>query len=428
MATTRLPVEPLAAPVDAEVALPGSKSITNRALLIAALAEGRSVLHGALASDDSDVMVDSLRRLGISVAVEGETFVVEGRGGEIPACEAELFVGLAGTAGRFLTAMVALGRGRYRLDGTERMRQRPMQPLLDALVALGAQARSLAGTGSFPIEVIAHGLAGGATRMRGDLSSQFFSALLLIGPLTRDGIDLTVEGELVSRPFVDLTGAVMAEFGATITHDRYRTMRVAGGQRYRAREYDIEPDASAAGYFFAAAALTGGRVSVPGLGRHSIQGDLAFVDLLARMGCRVERDATGTTVIGPERLRGIETDMSAISDMAMTLAALAPFAEGPTTIRNIAHTRGQESDRIAAMAAELRRLGQEVVEFPDGVRIEPRPIRPATIRTYGDHRMAMAFALVGLRVPGIAIEDPDCVRKTFPGYWQALERLRAARG
>ncbi|MBI3911706.1 MAG: 3-phosphoshikimate 1-carboxyvinyltransferase [Armatimonadetes bacterium] len=425
-----LAIKPLSAPVDAEVRVPGSKSITNRALLIAALANGTSVLHGALFSEDTAVMADSLRRLGIPVAEDpaAERFVVHGRGGPeyIRTREAELFVGLAGTAARFLTALVALGHGRYLLDGTPRMRERPMRPLLGALNALGAQARSLPGTGSFPIEVTADGLEGGRVRMPGSQSSQFFSALLLVGPLTRRGLEIVVEGDLVSQPFIDLTAAVMADFGVQISHQDYRHMCVPGGQAYRAREYAIEPDASTAGYFFAAAALTGGRVRVPGLGTRSVQGDLGLLTLLERMGCTVRRAPDGIEVSREPsgRLQGVDADLNAISDMAQTVAALAPFAEGPTVLRHLAHTRLQETDRLAAVATELRRLGQEVEEFPDGLRITPRPVRSADIRTYGDHRMAMAFALVGLRAPGIRIEDPGCVRKTFPDYWERLASLR----
>jgi 3-phosphoshikimate 1-carboxyvinyltransferase len=425
-------IPPLAQPPDASVRVPGSKSITNRALIAAALAEGRSTLRGALFSDDTHYMQQSLRALGLAVEADeaAETLAVDGAGGPwrfaVPASEAELFVGNSGTTVRFLTALVAHGHGRYRLDGVPRMRQRPIEPLLDSLRQLGADAWSEAGTGCPPVVVRAAGLPGGRARMRGDLSSQFFSALLLAAPLTPRGVEIEVEGELVSKPYIDLTAAVMRAFGASMSHAGYQHLSVPGGQRYRAREYEVEPDASSASYFFAAAAVTGGHVRVEGLGRDSAQGDYRFLEVLERMGCRVEREAAATDVWGPERLRAVEEDMNDLSDMAQTLAALAPFAEGPTTIRGIAHIRRKETERGAAMATELRRLGQEVEEFPDGLRITPAPVTPAAIATYDDHRMAMAFALVGLRVPGIRIRDPSCVAKTFPDYFTRLDRLRRA--
>jgi 3-phosphoshikimate 1-carboxyvinyltransferase len=421
-----LPIQPLERPVDAVAEIPGSKSYTNRALIVAAMAEGVSTLRGALRSEDTEHMADSLRRLGISVEEpDPETFRVEGQGGRIPASSAELFVGNAGTATRFLTAFLGLGHGEYLVDGIERMRKRPIQPLLDALQALGVDAVSLNGTGCPPVRVTSQGVAGGEIRMPGDQSSQYFSALLQIGPLTRDGLTIHVEREMVSKPYIDLTADVMAAFGARMERDAdYRLLQVPGGQRYTACDYLIEPDASNASYFFGAAAVTGGRVRVPNLSRNSKQGDLALLDALELMGCSVTLGDDFVEVHGPEQLRGISVDANAYSDMAQTLYALAIFAEGPTEIRNVEHSRLQECDRIAASATELRRLGQEVEEFSDGLRITPRPVTPAVLQTYNDHRMAMAFALAGLKVPGIAIADPGCTRKTFPDYWQRLERLR----
>jgi 3-phosphoshikimate 1-carboxyvinyltransferase len=421
-----LAIEPLTRPVDAEVQVPGSKSYTNRALLVAALADGPSTLTGALFSDDTRYMAESLNRLGIPVAAsEGECrFDVQGAGGEIPVGEAELFVGNAGTAARFLVALATLGRGRYRMDGVPRMRERPIGPLLDAITALGGSARSLAGTGCLPVEVVADGLEGGTARTSGRQSSQYFSALLMIGPRTRRGIVLEVEDELVSQPYIDLTADLMAAFNVTMRHEQYRRMEAPAPQVYRAAAYAVPPDASNASYFFAAAAITGGWVRVPGLRRDSRQGDLELLAILEQMGCAVERLPEAIEVRGPGRLRGIDCDMNRCSDMAQTVAAIAPFAEGPTTLRNLAHIRHQETDRLHATATELRRLGQEVDEWPEGLRIEPRAVRPATVATYGDHRMAMAFALIGLREPGVRIADPACVSKTFPDYFTRLEGLR----
>jgi 3-phosphoshikimate 1-carboxyvinyltransferase len=422
-----LPVKPLDRPVDAVVEVPGSKSYTNRALLVAALAEGASTLEGALFSDDTERMADSLNRLGIRVTANADAcrYEIDGAGGRIPASEAELFVGNAGTAARFLTALLALGRGRYVLDGIERMRRRPIEPLLNALRQLGVRARSLHDTGCPPVLVEADGLPGGEVTMAGDQSSQYFSALLLVGPVTEHGLTIHVEREMVSKPYIDLTAAVMAAFGARMERDEaYRRLHVPGGQGYTGRRYQVEPDASNASYFFGAAAITGGRVRVPGLGRDSAQGDLRLLDALEAIGCSVTRGDDFIEVRGPVRLSGIRVDANAFSDMAQTLYALAPFADGPTEVRNVEHSRLQECDRIAASAAELRRLGQEVEEYPDGLRITPRPIRPAVVQTYDDHRMAMAFALVGLKAPGVAIADPGCTRKTFPDYWHRLDLLR----
>lgn len=425
-----LTMVPTAGPVDADVTVPGSKSITNRALLIAALADGTSTLTGALDSDDTRYMAGALRALGLGVAHDEEalTFTVGGGGGAFPAAEADLFVGNSGTSMRFLAAAVALGRGRYRLDGVPRMRERPIAPLIDALNGLGADVRSESGDGCPPVVVTAAGLRGGSVTMPGDRSSQYFSALLMAAPYARDDVTITVEGDLVSKPYMVITSAVMRAFGVTaeIDDQHWRTFRVPAGQRYTARAYAIEPDASNASYFFAAAAVTGGRVRVPGLGQGSTQGDLGFVRVLEAMGATVTMTDTSTEVTGPPvgALRGVDLDLNAISDTAQTLAAIAPFADGPTTIRGVGHMRLKETDRVAALATELRRLGQEVDERPDGLRITPRPIVPATVATYDDHRMAMSFAITGLASGGVSIADPDCVRKTFPDFFATLAAAR----
>lgn len=418
-------IVPLGGPPDASINVPGSKSLTNRALLLGALARGRSRLTNVLFSDDTRVMVECLRRLGFAVQVEEPELmmIVEGRGGEIPAESADLFVGGAGTAARFLTAMVGLGSGRYTIDGTERMRERPIQDLLDALGMLGVEA--VAERGTPPVVVVARGLRGGRAVVRGKISSQFLSALLMVAPYADDDVEVVLEGRLVATPYVEMTLAVMEAFGVRVEREGLRRFLVRSGQCYRARDYAIEPDASAAAYFFAAAAITGGRVRVQGLSASSLQGDARFVDLLEEMGCRVVRGEGFLEVVGTGVLRGIETDLREMSDQTMTLAAIAPFADGPTRIRGVAHTRHQESDRLAATATELRRLGQDVEESDDGLVILPKPLRPAVVQTYDDHRMAMAFAVIGLRAPGIAIADPGCVAKTFPDFFDRLENLRS---
>jgi len=418
------PIAPLDRPPDADVVVPGSKSLTNRALVVAALADGPSRVTNALAGDDTRAMIEALRALGFAIESHpGPSVVtVQGRGGSIPSARADLFAGGAGTVARFLTAMVTLGQGRYTIDGDTRMRERPIQDLVDALRALGGSVS--AGNGTPPVAVDAHGLRGGRAAVGGEVSSQFLSALLMTAPYATQDVELIVEGRLVGPPYIEMTLAVMQAFGVAVEREGLRRFLVRAGQRYRAREYAIEPDASSAAYFFAAAALTGGRVGVPGLPRHSLQGDAQFVDVLEGMGCRVERREDRVSVRGPGTLRAADRDLGAMSDQTMTLAATAPFAGGVTRIRGVGHIRHQESDRLAATAAELRRLGQDVEEQPDGLVITPRPVRPAVIQTYGDHRIAMAFSLVGLRTPGIAIADPACVAKTFPDFFERLEGLR----
>jgi 3-phosphoshikimate 1-carboxyvinyltransferase len=331
---------------------------------------------------------------------------------------------------RFLTAALPLGRGVYRVDGVERMRQRPIAPLLQALRGLGADVESERGTGCPPVIVRAGGLPGGRTRMAGDESSQYFTALLLAGPYARDGIEVEVVGDLVSKPYLPMTTAVMAAFGvaAELDRDEWRWLRVPAGQRYRGRRFRVEPDASNASYFFAAAAVTGGRVRVEGLGSDSTQGDLRFVDLLAKMGAAVTVTADAVEVRGPDdgHLRAIDADLGPISDTAQTLAAIAPFAEGATTIRGIAHARLKETDRVAALATELRRLGQRVDEFSDGLTIVPAAVTPVDVATYDDHRMAMSFAITALRAPGVRLRNPGCVAKTFPSFFDRLAKLAGA--
>ncbi len=425
----RLEIRPVERPIDAVVQLPGSKSLTNRALVLAALADGTSVLEGALLSEDSLVMVESLHRLGIAVEIDepSERMIVHGQGGAIPAQGANLFVGNSGTTARFLTALVALGHGEYVVDGVPRMRERPIQPLLDALQQLGVDAVSLAGTGCPPVRVRTRGIVGGTIRMRGDVSSQYLSALLMVGPYTREGLRIELEGELVSLPYIEMTLAAMADFGVRAWREGDRLFVVPGNQHYQARTYSIEPDASAASYFFALAAATTSRIRVLHLGSRSLQGDVHFVDLLEQMGCQVIREPDAITVIGQRPLAGIEADMNAISDTVPTLAALAPLAEGPVVIRNVQHIRYKETDRIAAVASELRRLGQEVEEYPDGLRIIPRPVRPAVVQTYNDHRIAMSFAVLGCAVPGIVLANPGCVAKTFPDFFERLWATVGAR-
>lgn len=416
-------IRPLERPPAARVAVPGSKSITNRAVLLAALASGRSELAGALFSDDTRYMVAALRALGVAIECDEDAaaIAIGGCGGQWPVAEAELFVGNAGTAMRFLAAACCVGRGRYRLDGTARMRQRPIGELVAALRQLGADVDA---PGGVPPVVVRGGLAGGRTVLSAARSSQFLSALLHVAPYAARDVTVALRGAVIAQPYVDMTVAMMAQWGVEVGRDAYREFRIRAGQRYGARRYAIEPDASSAHYFLAAAALTGGRVVVAGLGRDALQGDVRFADVLAAMGATVDWQPDAIAVTGPAALGGIDADLNAISDTAPTLAVLAPFATGPVRIRNVAHLRWQESDRLRAVATELAKLGARVRELDDGLEIEPSALHGGTVATYDDHRIAMAFALIGLRVPGIGIADPACVAKTFPDFFARLETLR----
>ncbi len=421
-----LKIQPLQKPLDAVVAVPGSKSYTNRTLLVAALANGESHLTDALFSEDTDYMVQALRKLGISIEADPKaaSFVVAGNGGRIPVDGAELYIGNSGTTSRSITSYVALGNGTFIIDGDAPMRQsRPIADLLDALGQLGIDARSRFANGCLPVEVRAKGFRGGKTQLDASKSSQFLTSLLLVAPYADNGLEIEMVGEFKTE-YIDITMAVMQSFGIEVERDDYRRFRVAGGQCYEPRAYAIEPDASNASYFFAAAAFNGGRVRVANIAADSAQGDIHFVDVLEKMGCTVNRYAHGVEVIGPDQLRGIDVDMKAISDTSLTLAAIAPFAKDPVRIRNIEHTRWQETDRIAAMVAQLRRLGVEVEEHRDGVTIAPSKPKSSSIDTYKDHRVAMSFALVGLRVPGIRINDPGCVGKTFPTYFDVWDQIK----
>jgi 3-phosphoshikimate 1-carboxyvinyltransferase len=426
---TRLSITPVTRPVEGTACVPGSKSITNRAQVLAALAEGESRITGALFSDDTRYMAAALNQLGIPVHSDEKacTMTVHGKGGRIPAERADLYVGNAGTAARFLTALVALGHGEYRLDGIHRMRQRPMQDLLDALRMLDVDVAAEMENGCLPLVVRAHGLRGGRTQLRADTSSQYLSALLMVAPYAQSDIEIDVLGHIVSEPYVEMTAWMMRHWGAEVTWDQAGRHFVRAGQHYHACDYHVEPDASSASYFFAAAAVTGGCVRVEGLGRASIQGDAGFVSVLERMGCEIRAGENWLEVRGPKLLHGVEVDMNAMSDAAMTLAAIAPFADGPTHIHNVGHIRHKETDRITAMTNELRKLGVFVEEHADGLRIFPaRELQPAEIETYDDHRIAMSFAITGLRSPGITILDPECVGKTFPDFFRCLRRLTQA--
>lgn len=417
-------VHPPAAPVNATVTVPGSKSLTNRALLLAALATGRSVIRAPLFSDDTTHMLNALQQLGVQVDVQAEQIAIDGLGGNWRPTEATLYAGNAGTVARFLTAALALSPHRYRLDGNERMRMRPIGPLLDGLRQLGVTVVDRNGNGCLPIELQGP-LRPGDVTLDAGVSSQFVSALLMALPLVDGPSRLRLAERAPAEPYIAMTLQAMADFGVTPPQKTPDGYAITGGQRYRATDYLIEPDASSASYFWAAAAVTGGAVTVRGITRASLQGDARFVDVLAEMGCRVESSDEGMTVYGPAGgvLRGIDVDLNAMSDMTPTLAAIAPYADGPVRIRNVGHIRVQESDRLHALATELSRLGIKVEEGDDWLVVHPGRPQPGRVRTYDDHRLAMAFAVLSLRAPGIEIDDPLCVAKTVPDFFERLQAI-----
>ncbi|MFB8202838.1 3-phosphoshikimate 1-carboxyvinyltransferase [Kitasatospora purpeofusca] len=404
------------------VEIPGSKSVTARALFLAAAAEGTTTLLRPLRSDDTEGFSEGLRALGYALTAAPDRWTVEGRP-QGPAHDADVYCRDGATTARFLPVLAAAGRGEFRFDASAQMRRRPLGPLTEALRALGVDLRHEEAEGHHPLRITADGVRGGAITLDAGLSSQYLTALLLLGPLTEQGLRITVT-DLVSEPYVEITVAMMRSFGATVTRTG-RVYEVAPGG-YRAAAYPVEPDASTASYFFAAAALTGRRLTVPGLGKDALQGDLRFVDVLARMGARVEVGSDRTTVEGPAggRLSGLTVDMRDISDTMPTLAAVAPFADAPVRIENVANTRVKECDRLDACAENLRRLGIDVATGHDWIEISPGTPRGTALASHGDHRMVMSFSVTGLRTPGITFDDPGCVRKTFPEFHEVFGQLR----
>lgn len=390
-------IDPLDRPPDAVIVVPGSKSLTNRALVCAALAPQGSEVVGALEADDTAAMRDCLHALDSG---------------------ADLDARASGTTSRFLLPLLAARAGRFRMDGATTLRARPMHELFHALRTMGAHVSEERERGHLPVVVSGGPVRGGRVEVRGDVTSQFVSGLLLAGPLLAEGIEVVPTTALVSAPYIEMTAAVMRAFGASI-----EGLRVRPGA-YEPTRFEIEPDASAASYFFAAAAITGGRVTVPGIGRGSLQGDVRFVEVLERMGAVVNIGEHEISVRGTGRLQGIDVDLRDLPDMAQTIAVVAVFASGETTVRGVGFIRGHETDRIEAVTTELRRCGIDAAATDDGFVVSPGDARGAVVQTYGDHRMAMSFSLLGLRVPGISISDPACVAKTYPGFFEALDELR----
>ena len=407
--------------VHATLTLPGSKSYTHRALVAAALAAGESLLSNALRAEDTELTAQALAQLGAGLDWQGTTIRVRGVGGKWRGVAEPIYLGNSGTSMRFFTALTALGQGTYVLTGSERLCQRPLNDLLQALEQLGVQVASERGDGCPPV-IIHGGLRGGRAALSGAVSSQYVSALLFIGPLAPEGVEIEITDELVSRPYVDLTLAVMEDFGISYYREGYRYFRVPGEQNYLARDYAIEADASSASYFWAAAAITGGRVTITNLSQDSCQGDAAFPGVLERLGCSVESGEAGLTVQGGP-LTGIAVDMSTMPDLVPTLAVVAALAQGETVITGVAHLRHKESDRLLAVVTELKKMGIAARETADGLIIPGGTPHGAAIDTYQDHRIAMSFAVAGLKVPGVIINDPGCVAKSFPDFWEYFDRL-----
>jgi len=417
-------IKPIAR-IDAKVNVPGSKSLTQRALIAAALASGRSRIIGPLESEDTDFSSRALVQMGVFIE-KGEDWRIQGSGGVIQSSDEPIYLGNNGTATRFLTSVASLGKNTFVIDGDERMAERPINPLIHALRGWGVDIVSLRGNGCPPLEIKAHGVTGGSTVLPEGKSSQYLSSLLLVAPYTREPAVLRVEGEVMSKPYVAMTLEVMAAFGIAVdAAPDFSYFSISPGC-YQARDYEIEGDASSASYFWAAAAVTGGRVVVENVPVPSLQGDAMLVPLLGRMGCEVSRSGKGVALQGAEYLRGISVDMADMPDVVPTLAVVAAFAHGDTVISNIAHLRIKECDRLSAVVKELGKIGVKVDEYQDKMIIHGdggSHLRGAEIETYQDHRMAMSMAVAGLKVPGVKITGEKCVAKSFPDFWQRFALL-----
>ena len=398
------------------IKVPGSKSYTNRALLIAALADGVSRLEKPLVSDDTKFMIQALNRFGIQVEEAPNTFIVSGKGGKLTAPTEDIFVGNAGTTMRFLTTFSALVKGKVRLDGDERMRERPLTDLLECLKQMGVRTISTYHNGCPPIDIEGEGVPGGTVKLAGDKSSQYLTSLLLSAPYFQNKTNILIQGDLTSKSYADITLDIMETFGIQVENDNYKKFSVEANQIYKAQTYQVEGDWSSASYFLAAAAITGGNITLTGVNPASIQGDAQFPDVLEKMGCKVKKSADSLQLQG-DSLRGITINMNNMPDAVQTLAVTALFAKGKTVIKGIGNLRIKETDRIEALANELGRLGAEIETGEDFLIIRPSEYQGAEIETYNDHRMAMSFAIAGLIIPGVKIKNPKCVEKSFPDFF-----------
>ncbi len=405
------------------VTVPGSKSYTHRALIAAALSDGECRINNWLDSEDTHYTLDALSKFGAQAEKKPDGVLVYGRSGDMNTCSSPIFIGNSGTSMRLLTSYAALGKCRYVLSGSDRMHERPIQHLLDALQEIGVQAISRNHDGCPPVEVRGGRVGGGEVHINCSISSQFLSGLMLIAPYTEQGLKIHVTNGPVSKPYIDMTIDIMSQFGVAVDREGYQYFEIAGGQCYRSGNYSVEPDASQAGYFWAAAAVTGAEIKVAGIRKNSSQGDVRFSDVLGRMGCGVIHASDGITVKGGN-LSGIEVDMSDMPDIVPTLAVVAAFAKGTTKIKNVAHLKVKESDRLTAVINELTKMGISARSEDDDLIVVGGKPHGAVIETYNDHRMAMCFAIAGLVVPGIEITNEQCVGKSFPGFWEVFEGLR----
>ncbi|OQY08530.1 MAG: 3-phosphoshikimate 1-carboxyvinyltransferase [Desulfobacteraceae bacterium 4572_123] len=403
--------------------VPGSKSYTHRILVAAALADGISTIENGLVSDDTLLTLNALKKMGTQIENLQDRFVVSGTNGCLESCRAPLFLGNSGTSMRLITALAAIGQGEYLLSGTKRMHERPLQDLLDGLHQIEVNAISVNQNGCPPVKVTGMRVTGGKIELNCGTSSQYLSALLLIAPYTIRGIEIKVTNGPVSKPYIDMTVDVMQRMGIEVQRSGYDLFAVKGGQVFRAGRYAVEPDCSQAGYFWAAAAITGASVTVRGINADSRQGDIRFVELLEKMGCSVIKRNDGIKVVGPPLLAGVDVDMGDMPDLVPTLAVVAAFAKGTTRIRNVAHLRVKESDRIGAVVNELEKMGIKALCRDDGMEIHGGIPHGAKIKTYDDHRIAMSFALAGLNIPGIFICNERCVEKSFPQFWNVFNQM-----
>ncbi|UVI28983.1 3-phosphoshikimate 1-carboxyvinyltransferase [Paenibacillus spongiae] len=417
-------LSPASNPVHAKLTVPGSKSLTNRALIIAALASGTSELAGILKSDDSYWCIDSLRRLGISITMDGERAIVEGGGGVWPIRHGELYAGAAGTVARFLPGALAAASGHWTLRGSKRMSERPIAPLVGALTSLGADIRYAENGHRLPVSVEGKGLRGGTIDMPGDQSSQFISGLLIAAPYAKEPVTVHINGPIVQHDYVEMTLATMSQFGADAQMGIDKQTIYVHPRRYEARSFALEPDVSTCGYFWALAALTNGYIRVEGLPANTRQPDMLLLKALEQMGCTTAVENNAVEVRGTGQLTGgFTVSMKEWSDQTLTMAALAVFADGPITLTDAAHIRHHECDRIEAICSELAKLGIRTDEHPDGLTVYPGEPLPALLDPHDDHRMAMALSLIGAKIPGVRIADPGCVSKTCPDYWERLDAL-----
>jgi 3-phosphoshikimate 1-carboxyvinyltransferase len=408
--------------VTAEVIVPGSKSYTHRILIASALSDGRCTISNALKSEDTLLTLNALRQLGMNITEDDTHITIHGSCGRLTACDTPIFLGNSGTSMRLLAGVASLADGVSTLTGTSRMCERPIQDLLDGLNQTGIAARSINNSGCPPIEINGGMIRGGSVKLRCGISSQYLSALLLIAPYTENGLDINVIEGPVSKPYIDMTIGVMRTFGVEVSREGYNHFHIRGNQCYHAGNYTVEPDCSNASYFWAAAAITGGTVRVRGITRQSGQGDIRLLELFEQMGCKVIEENNGIAVSG-EKLKAIEADMADMPDMVPTLAVVAAYTDGTTIIKNVAHLKAKESDRLNAVATELSKMGIEASCHDTGLIIKGGTPHGATIHTYNDHRIAMCFAVAGLITPGLRIENESCVEKSFPNFWDVFEAM-----